>query len=115
MFEKKCYLDGIVDGSDIFKNICIIFSFFLGVAFCKWSMFLSKAPISRNKLLYNNFYWIVLLFASGQKVSQIFKIQFLTGNINIMVLCCVVSVLHFQIKSSFSSEETNWGREALKI
>ena len=120
-------------------------------------MFLSEAPISRKKLLCNNFCWIVLLSVSGQKVYQIFKIQFHcvksvqirsffcsefsqirieffgkirtrnnsvfghfsrnvpTGDINIFVSRCVASVLQFQIKSSFSSEETTCGRQAVEV
>ena len=120
-------------------------------------MLLSEAQNSFKKLLCNNFCWIVLLSASGQKVYQIFKIQFhcvksvqiqsffcsvfsqiglkflgkygpeitpyldifhamfLTGDINIFVSRCVSSVLQFQIKSSFSSEETTCGRQAVKV
>ena len=46
---------------------------------------------------------------------DIFHAMFLTGEINIFISRCVASVLQFQIKSSFSSEETTCGRQAVEV
>ena len=57
---------------------------------------------------------------SLKKVSQIFKILFQTGDINIFVLRGVFFSRYVQLKSSFSDEktsavksETNFSREAI--
>ena len=49
-------------------------------------MFFPKALGLCFKKEKNNFCCIVLLFVQAQKVSQIFKILFQTGDINIFVL-----------------------------
>ena len=57
---------------------------------------------------------------SSKSVSQIFKILFQTGDINIFVLRGVFFSRYVQLKSSFSGEktlavksETNFSREAI--
>ena len=56
---------------------------------------------------------------SSKSVSQIFKILFQTGDINIFVLRDVFFSRYVQLKSSFSEEktavkcETNFSREAI--
>ena len=47
----------------------------------------------------------VSIYISSKSVSQIFKIIIQTGDINIFVHNSVISVLQFQIKTSFSSEK----------
>ena len=62
-----------------------------------------------------------LLYLSAQKVSQIFKTLFQTGDINIFVLRGVFLSRYVQLKSSFSDEknitavksETHFSREAI--
>ena len=58
---------------------------------------------------------------SSKSVSQIFKILFQTGDINIFVLCGVFFSRYFQLKSSFSDEknisvesETHFSRKAIE-
>ena len=46
-----------------------------------------------------------LLYLSAQKVSQIFKTLFQTGDINIFVLRGVFLSRYVQLKSSFYDEE----------
>ena len=57
---------------------------------------------------------------SSKRVSQIFKILFQTGDINIFVLCGVFYSRYVQLKSSFSDKktlavksETHFSREAI--
>ena len=59
---------------------------------------------------------------SSKIVSQIFKILFQTGDINIFVLRGVFFSRYVQLKSSFSAEETSlvesethFSREAMKV
>ena len=42
-----------------------------------------------------------------KSVSQIFKILFQTGDINIFVLCCVFFSRYVQLRSSFSNEKNS--------
>ena len=58
---------------------------------------------------------------SSKSVSQIFKILFQTGDINIFVLCGVFFSRYVQLKSSFSDKktstlkfETNFCRKAIE-
>ena len=58
---------------------------------------------------------------NSKSVSQIFKILYETGDINIFVLRCVFFSKSVQLKSSFSDEknvsgesETHFGREAIQ-
>ena len=50
---------------------------------------------------------------SSKRVSQILKILFQTGDINIFVFCGVFSSRYVQLKSSFS-DETHLSREAIE-
>ena len=158
MFEKNCYLDGIVDRSKIIKNWFIIFLLFLGVAFnvpsqcsfpklkihsknycaitfaglCfylhqvkKYIRFLKFSFTAWKVSKYRVFsvpyfprFGLKFLGKYGPEITpylDIFHVMFLTGDINIFVSRCVSSVLQFQIKSSFSSEETTCGRQAVKV
>ena len=57
---------------------------------------------------------------SSKSLSQIFKISFQTGDINIFVLRGVFCRRHFQLKSSYSEEkkqvkfETHFSRKAIE-
>ena len=85
-------------------------------------MLFLEAPASCGKKNWNNFYCIVLLFVWAQKLSQIFKILFQTGNINIFEIHGVFFSRSVQLKSSFSDEkktavksERHFSREAIKV
>ena len=69
-------------------------------------MFFPEAPASCDKEILKQF---LLHFTStcmsSKSVSQIFKILFQTGDINIFVVCGVFFSKYVQLKSSFSDEE----------
>ena len=50
------------------------------------------------------------IYMSSKSVSQIFKILFQTGDINIFVLRCVFSSRYVRLKSSFSERKNNSGQ-----
>ena len=74
-----------------------------------------------SAMIFGTFLLRVSIWISSKSISQIFKILFLSGDINIFVLRGVFSVQHSQIKSSFSMEktpmvetDTYFGQEAVK-
>ena len=82
------------------------------------SLIFPKAPASCGKKSGNSF-CCVLLFVWAQKVSQIFKILFQTGDFDIVVLCGHFFCRYVQLKSSFYDEKktavksaTHFSREA---
>ena len=90
----------------------IIYNFFnFGRGFCGFfPMLFPKAPASGCKNILTDFCCIVLLYLWAQKVSQIFKILFQTGDINIFVLRGVFFSRYVQLKSSFSDEKNISGK-----
>ena len=101
-FSKDYHLHWIPGRANILcENLKFIyFQFWCG--FCNsFSMLFLEAPASCGKKNWNNFYCIVLLFVWAQKLSQIFKILFQTGNINIFEIHGVFFSRSVQLKSSF--------------
>ena len=72
---------------------------FLSYVISKSSSFLSWKNF---ELIFAALYFYILW---AQKVSQIFKILFQTGDINIFVLCGVFFSRYVQLKSSFSDQK----------
>ena len=69
-------------------------------------MLFPKAPASYCKNVLNKFllhYAYILI--SSKSMSQIFKILFQTGNINIFVICAVFFSRYVKLKSFFSDEK----------
>ena len=89
--------------------IYILFQFWEWFFGSFWKLFL-KASASCGKKNWNNFCCIVLLFVWVQKVSQIFKILFQTGDVNIFVHCGVFFSGYVQLKSSFSDKNNISGK-----
>ena len=88
MFAKNYHLHWIASRANILsKYIIYIFLNFRG-GFCgSFPMLFSKAPASGCKKILNYFLLhCTSIFMSSKSVSQIFKILFQTGNINIFVL-----------------------------
>ena len=88
----------------IFNIYIYIFFFNLGHGFCgSFSMLFPEAPVYCDKAILK---WFLLHCTSirmtSKSVSQIFKISFQTGDINIFVLRGVFSRGYFRLKSSFS-------------
>ena len=93
LVEKNCYLEQIVDRSDM-----IIKFYFLNDGrrfYCSSSMISSKAPNSYCKKNCKIICRIVSRFISSKSVSQIFEILFQIVDINTFVLRGVIYVLHF--------------------
>ena len=93
----------------------------LGVVFVVLlSMLFPKPPASCGKKIWNKFCCLVLLFVWAQSVSQIFKILFQTGDINIFVLCGIFFSTYVQLKTYFPGKktavksETQFNREAIR-
>ena len=59
------------------------------------------------------FCYIALLYLGAQKVSQIFRILFKTGDFNIFIVRVFFSI-YIQLKSSFSDEKSISGEITLK-
>ena len=71
-------------------------------------MLFLKAPASSCKKILNEFLLhCPSIFMSSKKLSQIFKIFFQTGDINIFVLRGVFFSRNIKLKSSFSDEKTS--------
>ena len=79
----------------------------MGVAFAVSSkMLFPKDPASYDKKILRYFLqYSTSICMSSKSVSQIFKILFQTGDINIFVLFGVFFSKYIQLKSSFSDEE----------
>ena len=77
----------------------------LGMAFAVSFLYYFQKLQLLKKNFWTNFCYIVLLYLRVQKVSQIFKILFQTGDINIFVLRGVFFSRYVQLKSSFSDEK----------
>ena len=78
----------------------------LGVAFAvPFVCFFQKLQLLVIKKFWDNFWWIVLLFVWAQKVSQIFKILFQTGDSNSFVLLGAFFSSYVRLKSSCSAEK----------
>ena len=106
MFKKNYRLYWIADRSNVVKTL------FLKIYIYFWAGFLLlwvKLPFrSSNFTLKNDFEIIfpaLFQFTLAPKVSQILIILFQTGNINTFVLRCVIFIIHFQKKTSFSREK----------
>ena len=107
MFAKNYHLHWIASRANILsKYIIYIFLNFRG-GFCgSFPMLFSKAPASGCKKILNYFLLhCTSIFMSSKSVSQIFKILFQTGDINIFVLRGVFFSRYVQLKSSFSDEK----------
>ena len=77
----------------------------LGVAFAVLFLcYFQKLQLLVVKKL-NCLWHCISIFLSSKSVSQIFKILFQTGDINIFVLCAVFFSRCVQLKSSFSHEK----------
>ena len=78
----------------------------LGVAFVAFAIsfpcYFQKLQILVVKKIWNNFCCIVIVFVWAQKLSQILKIFFQFGSINIYVLHGLFFSRSVQLKSSFS-------------
>ena len=88
-------------------NTWYTYFFNFGRGFCgSFSMLFPKAPASCGK---NFLKWFSLhctsFWMSSKSVSQIFKILFQTGDINIFVLRGVFFSRYVQLKSSFSDKK----------
>ena len=98
MFETNCHLDRIVDRSNIVKKFIYLFLSIVGV------IFIVLIQCSFAKLQLNVIKNFEIIFAacatvsiSSKSVAQVLKVKF-------FFLRGVISAIHFQIKSSFSSE-----------
>ena len=106
MFAKNCHLLWITGRENILsKYIYIFFNFGRGF-YGSLSMLYQKAPASCCKKILNyDLLHYTSIFMSSKSVSQIFKILFQTGDINIFVLRGVFFSRYVQLKSSFSDEK----------
>ena len=108
MFAKTYHLHWIAVRANILSKhiISIFFNFESG--FCGSSpMLFPKAPASCCKNILNQFLlYCTSIFMSSKDMSQIFKIFFQTGDINIFALRVVFFSRYVQLKSSFSEEKT---------
>ena len=84
-------------------------------------MLFLKAPASCGKKILKYLLHCTPIHMSSKKVSQIFKILFQTGDINILVLHGVFFSRYVQLKSSFPDvktsvvkSETHFSREAIE-
>ena len=103
---KNYDLNQIFDISNIIKTILSFFVNFRCGCYCPKSMFIFKAPTSRYKEAAKNFLpHCVSICINSKSMSEVFKIIFSTGDINIFDDGGSISVLYFQIKSSFSCEK----------
>ena len=83
-------------------NIKYTYFSILGVAFAvPFLCYFQKLQLLVVKKFWTNFCCIVLLYLWAQKVSQIFKILFQTGDINKFVRRGVFFRRYFQLKSFF--------------
>ena len=107
MFAKSYRLYWITGGANIdSKYIISIFSNFRR-GFCgSFPMLFPKAPTSCCKKILNYFLLhCTSIFMSSKSVSQIFKILFQTGDINVFVLRGVFFSRYVQLKSSFCDKK----------
>ena len=123
MFAKNCHLHWIVGRADILSKYKIYIFFSFGHGSCgSFAMLFPKAPASCCKKILSQFLLhCISIFMSSKSVSQIFKILFQTGDVNIFVLRGVFFSRYGQLNSSFSDKktsavksETQFSREAIE-
>ena len=123
MFAKNYHLHYIAGRTNILSKYIIYIFFNFGRGFCvSFPMLFPKAPASCCKKMLKQFLLhCTAIFMSSKIMSQIFKILFQTGDINIFVLRGVFFSRYVQLKSSFSDEktsavksETYFSREAIE-
>ena len=106
MLAKNYLLRWIAGRANIFSKYIIYIFFKFGRDSCgSFSMLFPKVPTScckRNLALF--LLHCTSIFMSSKNLSQIFKILFQTGDINIFVLCDVFVSKCIQQKSSFSDK-----------
>ena len=107
MLAKNYLLRWIAGRANIFSKYIIYIFFKFGRDSCgSFSMLFPKVPTScckRNLALF--LLHCTSIFMSSKNLSQIFKILFQTGDINIFVLCGVFFSRYVQLKSFFSDEK----------
>ena len=91
MFAKSYHLHWIADRANILCKYIIYKFFNFGYGFCgSFPMLFPKAPASSCKKILNCFFLhCTSIFMDLKSKSQIFKISFQTGEINVFVICCV--------------------------
>ena len=107
MFAKNYHLHWIAGTANILSKyiIYIFFNFGRGFFTFPFLCYFQKLQLLDVKIFWTNFCCIVLLYLWAQKVSQILKILFQTGGINIFVLFGVFFSRYIQLKSSFSDQK----------
>ena len=107
MFAENYHFHWIADRANILSKYVIYIFFNFGRGFySSFPMLFPKAPASCCKKILNYFLLhCTSIFMSSKSVSQIFKILFQTGDINIFVLRGVFFSRYVQLKSSFSDEK----------
>ena len=103
MFAKNYYLHWIAGRANILSNYIIYIFFGFGCGFYgSFPMLFPKAPACCCKTILNEFLLhFTSIFLSSKRVSQIFKIFFQVGDINIFVFHGVFFSRYVPLKSSF--------------
>ena len=107
-FTKNYHLPGIEGRANIlFEYSIYIYIFIFGYGFCgSFSMLFPEGSGSCDKEILRNFLLhSTSISMSSKGLSQIFKIFFQTGYVNIFVLRGVVFSRYVQLKRSFSAEK----------
>ena len=107
---KNYHLPGIEGRANILFEYSIyiyIYIFIFGYGFCdSFSMLFPEGPGSCDKEILKNFLLhSTSISMSSKGLSQIFKILFQTGYVNIFVLRGVVFSRYVQLKRSFSAKK----------
>ena len=120
MFAKNYYLHWIAGRANILSNYIIYIFFGFGCGFYgSFPMLFPKAPACCCKTILNEFLLhFTSIFISSKRVSQIFKIFFQVGDINIFVFHGVFFSRYVPLKSSFFDKKTvkfktHFSREAI--
>ena len=111
-FTKNYHLPGIEGRANILFEYSIyiyIYIFIFGYGFCdSFSMLFPEGPGSCDKEILRNFLLhSTSISMSSKGLSQIFKILFQTGYVNIFVLRGVVFSRYVQLKRSFSAKKNH--------
>ena len=107
-WKNHCLLHWIEGRTNIFRKyiIYIFFQFWAWLLRFLFYVFSKSSSYCGKETFWNNFWRIVLLICmSSKSISQIFKILFQTGHIDIFVLRDVLCSRYVQLKSCFSDEK----------